>query len=401
MSEFRTDPLFGNLCIVARERASRPHRIRVKDQIEPSGSCPLCPGNEAMCPPETARITDGQGDPAGSRWQIRSFPNRYPALQLELEPELTDLSQLQTDAGVLSAPTTYPGFGVHEVIVESPNHLLPFWAQDEEAGKQLFRFLQTRVRDLYKDRRIFYTQIFKNHRASAGGSIEHPHMQLLGLPFLPAPIKRLMAGRECLVCALLRREQEGASEKGKTSFSSGSASAAASTAMGSATSASAGSKGERSPGGSFGKGDTAHRESPSSKPLPERLLAETSRFIALADYAPSYSYQFSIYPKKHCPGIDLASKDEIDDLVHLCHGLFSKLERIHGEVGLNIVLFTQPNPNGFAKPPSMGKVEDTMHWFLRVFPRLGRHAGFELSTGIPIVQVAPEDAARTFREKGI
>jgi UDPglucose--hexose-1-phosphate uridylyltransferase len=351
MSEIRTDPLFGDVCIVARDRAARPHRIRTHDELDVSGPCPLCPGNESMCPADVARF------PQAGRWQVRAFPNRYPALGLEAEPVLTDLAKARQYYGTL------PGFGAHEVIVDSPNHALPFWALEAEHSVELFRLLQRRIKDLYKDQRLLYIQIVKNHRAGAGGSLEHPHFQLMGLPFIPYPAMRLITPSKCPVCGVLDHEMR--EEPGnKEPLSS------ASTVR---------------PG----------------PPRSSRFMTETSKFIAFADFAPAYPYQFSIYPKSHSAAFEETPPEELEELAQLCSLTLGRLGRLLGELPLNLVLFSQPNPNGFAKPAALHPWKETMHWFIRVLPRLGRKAAFDISSGISIVHVSPEDAARAFREKGV
>lgn len=344
MSEYRIDPLFGSISILSRERAARPHRVRIRDEVEGTGPCPLCPGNERLCPPEIRRI-----EGAGSRWVTRAFPNRYPAVQIEAEPELTDLMSFKPSSEHLDHPLM--GFGAHEVLVDTPSHILPFWAQDPQDAVPVIQLLQTRVRELYQDRRLLYVQLFKNHRASAGASIEHPHFQLVGLPFVPAPVMKLMSPASCGVCALLESEMS--------------------------------------------------RTREDKKPDSKRYLLETSSFVALMDYAPSYAYQFSIYPKHHVSGIEELTEAQVEDLVQICTMTLGRFERILGEFALNLAVYTRPNPTGFNLPRGVQDGLGNMHWFIRIYPRMIRHAGFELSTQIPIVQVAPEDAARTFREKAL
>ena len=49
--------------------------------------------------------------------------------------------------------------------------------------------LQLRGFALREDRRIEHVVYFKNHGASAGASLLHPHAQLLALPVVPSPIR--------------------------------------------------------------------------------------------------------------------------------------------------------------------------------------------------------------------
>lgn len=327
MSEIRRDPLFGGLSIIAQERASRPQRTKAKEASpRESAPCPLCPGNESLCPPELGRRKD-----QAERWLTRVFANRYPALTLEAEY-----------SPKLGSPM--PGFGVHEVAVDSANHQLPFWAMDAETGAALFSLLQERTRELYKDKRISHLQIFKNHMAMGGASLDHPHFQIVGLPFVSPGSERLFDRPTCGVCSVLNQEV-----RGKDS----------------------------------------------------RILSESSRFIAYADYAPMFQYQFSIYPKEHAPAFEDASAEELGELAQISSLILGKMTRILGEYPLNLVIYNQPNPISFHRPEEFYPWDKKAHWFVRVFPRLGQKAGFEISTGVSVIHASPEDFAKLFREKGL
>lgn len=383
MSEFRADPLFGNPCLIVPEKATRPNRVRVtqaspraqsvhlshplEDQLDYPGPCPYCPGNEAFSPPEIYRTQD-LASASPNRWQTRVFAHRHPAMKLEAPDLFTDLKALGHSEALSALLTSKPGFGVHEVIVESPNHNAPFWEMDVERSIQVFKTLQKRMSDLYQDRRLLYVQLFKNHQTAAGTHHEHPHFELLGMPFIPEPVMRLNSARECQVCEVLRKEEP--------------------DLMGQANRS---TQNERmsTPPPRKKKADLSSRRAHS-----ERFMTATTQFVALMDYAPEYDYQFSIYPSQHHSNFQDATEDELRDLSRLVSQIFTRLNRLLGEFALNIVIFSAPNPLGFANPGS-----SSMHWFVRVYPRLIRKTGFEIATGIPVVRVAPEDAARAFREK--
>ena len=59
---------------------------------------------------------------------------------------------------------------------------------------------------------IRYTQVIVNHGREAGASLEHPHGQLLGIPFVPGEIAEEEAGfrrfeGSCLLCTTLEAEE--------------------------------------------------------------------------------------------------------------------------------------------------------------------------------------------------
>lgn len=150
------NPITGDPVIVATDRARRPNMYRDSDE-----TCPFCPGNEELTPPEIAR--------AGDPWRVRVFPNKYPA----------------TDH--------------HEVVVESPRHDDTF---DRIANaSDAVRLYADRYRALSRD--SAHVTIFKNHGPMAGASIPHLHSQIIATPFVPPRVERegaALASR-CTLCA--------------------------------------------------------------------------------------------------------------------------------------------------------------------------------------------------------
>lgn len=85
MSEMRYDPTTGDWVVFAPLRKLRPHSEPSPGSSSPADqgrmSCPFCPGNENMTPPEIAALRpDGGGD---SDWLVRVIPNKFPALRIE------------------------------------------------------------------------------------------------------------------------------------------------------------------------------------------------------------------------------------------------------------------------------------------------------------------------------
>src|SRR5262249_31460377 len=153
------NPITGDPVIVAPGRAGRPNEFR-----EAGERCPFCPGNESDTPPEIWR----EGDP----WQIRVFPNKYPATE------------------------------DHEVIVEGSDHAKSFDRLKPDIASRVVETYLARYRALARSSR--YVRVFKNHVFLAGATIPHPHSQILGLSFIPARIaKEAEAFRSrCPLCEL-------------------------------------------------------------------------------------------------------------------------------------------------------------------------------------------------------
>jgi UDPglucose--hexose-1-phosphate uridylyltransferase len=201
MPELRKDPLSERWVIIAPERADRPNAL-VKPPPQSAGdkaSCPFCPGNESMTPPEIFAQREN-----GGPWSLRVVPNRYPALRTELVMSREADGPFDKMAGV----------GAHEVVIETSEHerTLPEFKPEQIA--QIFQAWQARMNDLSRDIRLRSVVAFKNHAAPAGATLWHAHSQLVALPIVPPALtteldtckKHFEAKERCLMCDLLAHE---------------------------------------------------------------------------------------------------------------------------------------------------------------------------------------------------
>lgn len=146
MSKYVPDILSRRWVIISGQRLARPDEFAHKK--EKHSVCIFCPGQEDKVPNEVFRIGDGERDKPG--WKVRVIPNIYP---------ITDF---------------------HEVFI-----LSPYCNKDIQdlPLKQVEHILTA-----YRERYNFYKKkgqvmIFSNHGEHAGASIEHPHSQLVLIPF--------------------------------------------------------------------------------------------------------------------------------------------------------------------------------------------------------------------------
>jgi UDPglucose--hexose-1-phosphate uridylyltransferase len=110
---------------------------------------------------------------------VRAFPNKFPAVA--------------------------PDEGVHEVIVNTPRHVIHLGdLTDEEAGLAGEVWAE-RVAAVEADRRGLWPFLFLNQGAAAGASLQHTHAQLVGLPLEPPRLlareRAFDAAPRCPVCA--------------------------------------------------------------------------------------------------------------------------------------------------------------------------------------------------------
>jgi len=173
MPELRQNFFTKEWVVIATERAKRPEQLIVHREPRPQASfspnCPFCPGSENQAAPEVLRLPNGDGS-----WKVRVIPNKFAALAREVPPART----------IHRSRRTIQGFGVHDVIVETPDHSQSMALQSNSHVAGVLCVYKTRYDELSLDPRIAHITIFKNHGVDAGTSLEHPHSQLIAAPVI-------------------------------------------------------------------------------------------------------------------------------------------------------------------------------------------------------------------------
>ncbi len=335
MPELRRDPIIGRWVIIATERAARPSDFKHSELIMPPSrepkNCPFCEGNEYMTPPEVLAYRNPGTIPNGPGWWIRAFPNKYPALKADEE-------LIKRGIGVYDMMS---GFGVHEVIVETPQHKITPLEMPQKQYEEIIWAYRDRIISLSKDPRIKHIIIFKNHGRQAGASLEHPHSQLIAIPVIPRTMKSELDGSRlyyelrdrCIFCDIITQE------------------------LG----------------------------------FQERIVHENYSFVAFAPYASRFPFEIWIMPKQHSHRFEEIDKNQVVDLAEMLKTVLSKLYLLLNDPPYNYMLHTAP----------IGDHRDYYHWHIEVIPRLTHVAGFEWGTGMYINPTPPEQAATLLRKQEI
>jgi UDPglucose--hexose-1-phosphate uridylyltransferase len=324
MPELRRDPLTGTWVVLAHERGARPTEYRLTDERTTLEDCPFCPGHEAATPRAIVEVPG----PAG--WLARVFANRYPALVVEA-------TRAAEGVGVYDR---MDGVGAHEVVVESREHDLRWHSLGAAGIQRVLELWQARLRDLSRDARLEHAVVFKNSGAQAGATLDHPHSQIVALPFVPpaaqtrldrAATHHAWHGR-CLLCDILRQERGAA----------------------------------------------------------DRLVVEGALSAAWCPYASRVGFEVMVAPTVHESSFEASSARVIADVASTLGQLFAALHQTLPNVSYNIVVQGAPlrsSPLAHA------------HWYLEILPVLSRQAGFEWGSGMFINSTAPETAAGYLRER--
>ena len=120
----------------------------------------------------------------------------------------------------------------------------------------------------------------------------------------------------------------------------------------------------------------------------ERLVAETSRYIAICPYASRMPYEMWILPRVHASHFEGQGDSELGELALFLRKMIRKLESLHGHLAYNYFIHTAPFDTSGLRH---------YHWHIEIFPRLTTAAGFEWGAGYYINPVPPEQAAAILR----
>ena len=329
MPELRKDPITGRWVIISSDRAKRPTDfIRQEVKLNGAANCPFCPGREHKTPPEVLAFRNGS-QPNEPGWTLRVVPNKFPALRIE--GELTREGEGLYDK--------MNGVGAHEVIIESPEHVISLGDLPEKRVEDLFWAFRDRINDLKKDRRLRYIILFKNHGEAAGASLEHTHSQLIALPVVPKRVQEEIEGarryydfkERCIYCDIIHQEMSDGS----------------------------------------------------------RLILETEQLVVVAPYAPRFPFETWILPRRHESHFEQSDISTIQSLGSAVRSLIRKMDKVLEYPAFNLMVHTAPVQEGSIPH---------YHWHLEVIPKLTRVAGFEWGTGFYINPTPPEEAAKFLKD---
>ncbi len=161
--------------------------------------CPLCPGQESLCPQTIYEYPDGTGN-----WQVRVTPHPRPLYRIEGDVQ-------RRAEGIYDKMRN---LGAHEVVVENRDHRLQLSSQTDEGIAQVLRAYVSRIADLKRDRRFRYVTVFRNQGPGTGQDLDHPHSQITATPFVPrrvgyelrSSMRYFEVKERCLICDIVRQE---------------------------------------------------------------------------------------------------------------------------------------------------------------------------------------------------
>lgn len=327
MPEFRQNLLTKDWVIVAPERAKRPDQFKKakakKELPEREPTCPFCAGNEDKTPPAVLELKEN-----GS-WQTRVVPNKFAAVNPLTKPVRKQVGRF------MSAD----GFGIAEVVVESPKHNLTLGQMNVADVRRVLGAYKQRYTEISKNPDVDLITIFRNNGAAAGTSLEHPHSQIIATPIITQRLRSTYFNAinhhdtygTCLYCAMLEDELK----------------------------------------------------------FKERIVMQTPHFVALCPFASPLPFETLIISTRHMSHFSQINDSELDDMAKVLRTILNKFYNGLDNPDYNFVIESTANSE---KHTLYG------HWRLNLVPRLTTPAGFEIGSGIFINTMPPEQAAKYIRD---
>lgn len=325
MSELRQDPFTGAWVAIAYERAAREGALEAPQPAPHpnSGTCVFCPGAEGQTPPELERLR--LADDA-EPWRVRVVPNRFPAFSPDA----------RTTEAAAPAFQRQPGFGSHEVVVETPRHGEGFVALSPAHATLVLQAWQHRLSALASLRGIAAVVAFKNEGPLAGASQAHAHSQLIAMGTVPPRLAVKVAR---------------ASEHGRSHTD---------TLWGSVLAA--------------------------ERAAATRIVAERPGVVALAPFAARWPYETWLIPADMGIPFGALPRDRLEPIATLVQAILRAIAQVEGPFSFNLLVVTPP----------IG-AEASLPWHIELVPRCIQPGGFELSTELQINPIPPELGAQRLR----
>lgn len=323
--QLRRDPLSGTAVFLAPQRGARP--IEFADTGGPGNpdgeqvACPFCRGHENLAPPSVLSL------PESGDWQARIVPNRYPIVA---DPGSVAVTGKPLPPG---APLWRAAVGVHDVLIESPEHDTHVEAIAPATWAIAWQAAHQRLAALAAHAHLRWAMLFKNSGPTAGASLAHVHSQIVGLDFVPPAIQHKHA----------RLRADG----------------------------------------------NLHSQVLEAADSERRIWAEDEDLVAFVPTAARQPFETCIMPRAVEPHFHRAPAASVAAIARLTHRYSQRLAELTGGGNYNWWLHQAPFHDHDATTG--------WHWHLEIMPRLTQLAGFELGTGCHITTMPPEEAAKLLR----
>lgn len=288
--------------------------------------CPFC----ELESQEKAVLAYSHGamtDVAEKDWTTVVVPNKYPVFVPNQKHE--------EENGFYSK---FKSAGFHELVI-TRDHKKSLALLSIENIKEVLSCYQHRIIEFKNYDFIKNVAVFHNNGEKAGSSQPHPHSQILTLPLIDKEFRIILdrhkkyfkENKECLRCKVNSEE----------------------------------------------------------KKTKERIVSENEDFIAYIPFAPRFTFQTVITPKKHSPRFEEITDKEKESLAKIFKEVLLKIYKGLNNPAYNFCLYNSP----------LDKKYSYFHWYITIIPRFSAIAGFEIGAEMEILAKHPEDQAEFLRKQ--
>ncbi len=287
---------------------------------DPLRPCPFCPGQDANLSAVVERVG------ASGHWEVRVVPNLYPAFSGNDPMVVSHLGPVFTQA---------PASGVHDVVVLSPDHNVSWADLSPDHSALIMEAIKERMLEHSEIPGLRYSQAVVNSGREAGASIEHPHGQLLSMPFIPGEAANELAGfarfqGNCLLCAVMEAEAEAG----------------------------------------------------------HRVIYADERVMILCPFWSGTPYEMLVLPRNHTTHLHDADSGDLAAIGRSVQIALASLRARLSDVAYNLMFHSAPF-----------RTKADFHWHVHVVPKISTRGGFEMGSGVLINVVPPERAAEDLRSE--
>ncbi len=231
-----------------------------------------------------------------------------------------------------------PGTGHHDLVI-TRDHEKNFPKLSGGDAYSVFLAFRDRYNTLSQHKYVAYVSAFHNWGPAAGASVYHPHYQIMAVPVIPPDVNHSLRGsaryfEENKKCVHCVMLDWERKEK-------------------------------------------------------KRIIFENEAAVAFAPYVSRSQYEIRVFPKKHLPYFEGSDERTLRGVSEALQKALKSLEKNLYDPDYNFFIHTAP-----IKEKEKYR---HYHWHIEVVPKFSIRAGFELSTGLEINVVDPDEAARVLR----
>ncbi|KKS44172.1 hypothetical protein A2567_02710 [Candidatus Azambacteria bacterium RIFOXYD1_FULL_42_11] len=233
---------------------------------------------------------------------------------------------------------TKAGTGFHEIVIfrDHDRCLAEYNAKEMERVVSAYR---ERYLSLANNKFVEYISIFHNHGKEAGSTVSHPHSQILALPIIPPDVSHSISGS--------RRYFH---ERKKCIHC-----------------------------------EMLRQEIKENK----RIIYENKDIVVVSPFTSRVNFEVRIFPKKHSAYFEKISNQALASFADASQVILSRIFKKLKDPAFNFFIHTAPTIKN--------QDYNHYHWHMEILPKFEITGSIELGTGLNIISVAPEMAAKILK----